>query len=122
MIRRLFLVSVGFVHLCVAQTFEVASIRASQFQSADGEGSGRESIQVSPDGLTMRNVTLQSCISWAYTVQDSQISGALGADRFDITAKAATPTTAAIMRSMLGTLLADRFKLKLHRDTKELSS
>src|SRR5215469_5891906 len=122
MIARLFLFSVGLVHLCVAQRFEVASVRASQFQSGDGEGNGHESIQISPDGLTMRNVTLRSCISWAYSVQDSQITGALGPDRFDITAKAATPTSAAIMRSMLGTLLADRFKLELHRDTKELSS
>jgi uncharacterized protein (TIGR03435 family) len=122
MIARKFLLAAGLCHLCFAQTFDVASIRASQFQSGDGEGSGRESIQISPDGLTMRNVTLQSCISWAYSVQDFQITGALGADRFDIVAKAAAPTTVPMLRAMLGTLLAERFKLAFHRDARELSS
>src|ERR1700730_3670235 len=105
MIARLFLLTSGFVPLCIAQTFDVASIRASQFQSGDGEGSGRENIEVSADRLTMRNVTLRSCISWAYNVQDFQVVGALGADRFDITAKAAAPATVPELRAMLGTLL-----------------
>lgn len=122
MIARLFVLTAGLFRLCLAQTFDVASIRASQFQSVDGEGSRRESIEISPDGLTMRNVTLQSCISWAYTIQDFQIAGALDADRFDITAKAAAPTTVPTLRAMLGTLLAERFKLTFHWDTKELSS
>lgn len=122
MIARNLLFAVGLLHLCFAQTFDVASVRVSQFQSGDGEGSRRESIQISSDGLTMRNVTLQSCISWAYSVQDFQIAGALGADRFDIVAKAAAPTTVPMLRTMLGTLLAERFKLTLHRDTRELSS
>lgn len=122
MIARLLIISAGLFHLCLAQTFDVASIRTSQFQSGDGEGSRRESIQISADGLTMRNVTLQSCISWAYSVQDFQIVGGLGADRFDIVAKAGAPANVETLRVMLGTLLAERFKLKVHRDTKELSS
>jgi len=68
----------------------------------------------------MRDVTLQSRISWAYSVQDFRISGALGADRFDIAARAATPVAVPTLRTMLGTLLAERFKLAFHRDTKEL--
>jgi uncharacterized protein (TIGR03435 family) len=122
MIAKLFLLTAGFLQLCLAQTFDVASIRASQFQSSDGEGSRRESIQISPDGLTMRNITLQSSLSWAYSVQDFQIAGALGADRFDIVAKAAAPVTVPTLRAMLGTLLAERFNLRLHRETRELSS
>jgi len=118
MIGRLFLVTA----LCFAQTFEVASIRTSQFQSGDGEGNGRESIEVSPNGLTMRNVTLRASISWAYGVQDFQVVGAAGADRFDITAKASLPATVATLRAMLGNLLAERFKLTFHRETKEQRS
>jgi uncharacterized protein (TIGR03435 family) len=114
--------ALGFLSLGLAQTFEVASIRASQFQSADGEGGQRESIEVSGDRLTMRNVTLRSCIGWAYNLQDFEITGDLGADRFDITAKAAAPSTVPMLRSMLGTLLADRFKLTFHRDSRQLSS
>src|ERR1700730_12557278 len=108
MIARLFLLTAGFVPLCIAQTFDVASIRASQFQSGDGEGSRRESIEVSGDRLTMLNVTLRACISWAYNVQDFQIDGPLGADRFDFAAKAASPASAPTLRAMLGALLAER--------------
>jgi hypothetical protein len=109
MIARLLILTAGLFHLCLAQTFDVASIRASQFQSGDGEGSGRESIQTSADGLTMRNVTLQSCISWAYSVQDFQIAGGLGADRFDIVAKAGAPANVPTLRAMLGIILGERF-------------
>lgn len=70
----------------------------------------------------MRNVTLQSCIGWAYNVQDFQIAGTLSADRFDIVAKAATPVTVPTLRAMLGTLLAERFQLSFHRETRKLSS
>lgn len=122
MVAKLFLLTVGFLPLALAQTFEVASIRASQFQSADGEGGQAESINVSGDRLTMRNVTLRSCVSWAYNLQDFQVAGDLGVDRFDITAKAAAPSTIAMMREMMGTLLADRFKLNFRRDTKQLAS
>ena len=122
MIARLLLLTATLLHLCVAQTFEVASIRAAQFQSSDGEGSRRETIEVSANGLTMHNVTLLSCISWAYKVQDFQIAGGLGAERFDIAAKAAAPANVPTLRAMLGALLAERFKLEFHRDTKELSS
>jgi len=122
MILRLFLLTVGLFHLCLAQTFDVATIRASTFQAADGEGNGRERIEISGDTLTMRNVTLRSCIGWAYSLQDFQISGALGVDRFDITAKAPSTSTAPAMRAMLGTLLRERFNLAFHRDSRELPS
>jgi uncharacterized protein (TIGR03435 family) len=85
--------------------FEVASIRASQ-------ASLRESIDISPDGVTMLNVTLQSCIGWAYSVQDFQITGVLGSNRFDIAAKAAAPATGPTLRAMLRTLLAERSNLR----------
>lgn len=116
------LLATGLSHLCLAQTFDVASVRASQFQSGDGESNGREKIEVSADRLTMRSVTLRSCISWAYNIQDFQVVGALGADRFDILAKAAAPATVPELRAMLGELLAERFKLTFHRDIKERKS
>jgi uncharacterized protein (TIGR03435 family) len=121
MIARLCLLMAGLFQFSLAQAFEAASIRASQFQSSDGEGSRSESIEVSGDRLTMRNVTLRSCITWAYGIQDFQITGTLGPDRFDISAKAAAPATVPALRGMLGALLEERFKLTFHRDTKELS-
>jgi uncharacterized protein (TIGR03435 family) len=63
----------------------------------------------------------------AYNVKDFQISGvpewALGRDQFyDITAKVEGESAPALeqVRPMLQTLLADRFQLKLHRETREL--
>jgi len=50
--------------------------------------------------------------------------GWLDIDRFDIAAKAddaAGPVNGAQFRAMIQTLLEDRFKLALHRETKELS-
>jgi uncharacterized protein (TIGR03435 family) len=73
-------------------------------------------------------VTLTDLLIDAYDVKDYQISGAPdwaargGAEYYDIAAKAEgeeTPPTDQIRR-MLQALLADRFQLKLHRETKEL--
>jgi uncharacterized protein (TIGR03435 family) len=102
--------------------FDVASIRASQIGRAGGEGSRRESTQVSPGSVIMRNVSLKSCIRFAYHVMDYQVSGPdwLNTERYDITAKAAGPADEDQIRLMMQTLLAERFKLALHRQTKEL--
>jgi uncharacterized protein (TIGR03435 family) len=105
-------------------TFEVASIKASLIGKAGGEGSRRENIQVSPGSLNMRNVSLKSAIRWAYHVMDFQVSGPdwLGNERYDIMAKASGPAPDSELRLMLQTLLADRFKITLHRVTKEMSA
>jgi uncharacterized protein (TIGR03435 family) len=104
--------------------FEVASVKVSQIGKAGGEGSRRENIQVSPGSLNMRNVSLKSAIRWAYHVMDFQVSGPewLGVERYDIAAKAAGPAPDAEMRPMLQSLLADRFKVAVHRETKEMQA
>src|SRR5439155_1891243 len=104
------------------QSFEVASVRVSQIGKAGGEGSMRENIQVSPGTVTMRNVSLKSGIRWAYHVMDYQVMGPdwLGNERFDIVGKSAGPVAEDELRLMLQGLLAERFKLTLHRQTKEL--
>ena len=70
----------------------------------------------------MRNVTLKSAIRWAYHVMDYQVKGPdwINFERFDITAKAAGPAPDDQLRLMLQPLLAERFKLTLHKETKEL--
>ena len=96
-------------------TFDVASIRPSQ--------GGREAVDVLPGSVTMRNMRLTGAIRWAYNVLDVQVSGPdwLNAARFDTVAKAGAPATEPEMREMMQTLLADRFKLELHRQTKEVN-
>ncbi len=70
----------------------------------------------------MRNVSLKSAIRWAYHVMDYQVSGPdwLGFERFDIVARAAGAASESELRTMLQALLVERFKLTLHKETKEL--
>src|SRR5580693_5387390 len=127
--RRLFTMNIGCLAIvCLlgafpifAQSqFEVASIKPSQAANMDREGNRREDVDTAPGRLTMRNVSLSSCIRWAYGVHWSQVSGPdwLGTERFDIAAKAAGPASEDQLKVMLQTLLGDRFKLTLHRDSK----
>jgi uncharacterized protein (TIGR03435 family) len=59
-------------------------------------------------------------IMMAYRVRDYQISGPdwLGSERFDVAAKPPAGATEDQFPLMLQSMLAERFKLALHRDTK----
>ena len=104
-----------------APAFDVASIKASQ-ESRSRNGFPGNNTQTTPDRLTMRGVTLKAAIAWAYHVFEYQVSGPdwTGADRYDIVAKSAKPATEPDLRAMLRTLLADRFQLALHHQSKEM--
>ena len=80
--------------------------------------------ETSPGSLRMRDVTVNTCIKWAYGVQDNQISGPswLQSEHFDIVAKSDEPANNDQIKLMLQTLLADRFKLTFHRQSKELKA
>ncbi len=105
-----------------AQTsFAVATIRPSS-AAVQFEHDGR--TEVAPELLQMHDVTVVTCVKWAYGVQDTQISGPgwLQEDHFDILAKTDGPATEAQMKIMMRALLADRFKLSFHPVSKELKS
>ena len=110
--------------------FEVASVKPASPES--------RSIALStyPGGrITVSLYTLQMLIEEAFDVQSFQVSGGprwINDDRYDIVAKppassksskANPPSPKAPpndeQRQMLQTLLADRFQLKFHRETKE---
>jgi uncharacterized protein (TIGR03435 family) len=97
-----------------AQRFDVASIRTGQ--------PGRELVEAVPGSLTMRNTRLISCIRWAYGAQEYQVVGPgwIGEARFDIVAKAGSAAPEAELRLMLRALLADRFRLAVHREAKDI--
>ncbi len=104
------------------QSFEVASIKPS-----DPAANGVFMIRMgnSPGGRwTASGITAGILIQQAYDVRDYQISGApswVNSERYDIVAKADTPNiTRENLRVLLQSLLAERFNLKLHRETKEL--
>jgi uncharacterized protein (TIGR03435 family) len=99
-------------------TFEVASIKPS---NADPSSSG---IHTGHGRLDANNVTLKRCIMGAYGVGPHQVFGGpdwLESDRFEIAAKSDQPTDGdAALMVMLQGLLAERFKLVLHRETRTI--
>jgi uncharacterized protein (TIGR03435 family) len=101
--------------------FAVASIRPAkervQFES-DGE------TKLRPGTLTMRDVTIETCIKWAYGVQRAQVlgPGLLTSERYDIMAKADGAATDDQMKLMMQSLLKERFGLQFHREKKELKA
>lgn len=102
-------------------SFEVASIKPSAAEN----GVFMVRIGTSPGGRwTATGITVGMLIQQAYDVKDYQISGApswLNSERYDIVAKADTPNiTRDMAKVLLQSLLAERFKLQIHRETKEL--
>jgi uncharacterized protein (TIGR03435 family) len=119
----LIVVFVLFVRTATSQqpVFAVATIRPS-VEAVQFEHDGR--TEISPESLRMKDVTVNTCIKWAYGIQDSQILGPslLRSDRYDITAKSDSPAAASQMKLMLQNLLADRFKLTFHRENKNMKA
>lgn len=110
-------------HPLVAQqpAFAVASIHPSAGE-VKFEHDGN--TEATPGTLRMQDVSVETCIKWAYGVQESQIAGPawIDSDKFDITAKADGPATDDEMKRMMQALLADRFKLRFHHQEKELKA
>jgi bla regulator protein blaR1 len=117
-------------------TFEVASIKPS------GPNAQGRIIQFMPGGgLRMTNQTLKSMITFAYDVQDFQVTGGPGwinSEHYDLMAKPESsldagdaPINAGKMtdeqfktaqervRARLQPLLAERFQLAIHREGRE---
>ena len=103
--------------------FAAVSIKPVKPDFAALKGPPQPLVFVSPGSVTMRNVTLKDVIMAAYGVKDYQISGPplLNSGWYDILAKADGAASADRLKLMLQGLLADRFKVALHRDTKELA-
>jgi len=100
-----------------AATFDVASVKPNK----DG---GPSSVRVTPGGmLSVTNNNLRNIIRNAWNITNDQIVGGpdwLDSERFDITAKASRPFAQEHARAMLQALLADRFRLVTHTETREL--
>src|SRR5688572_7974899 len=118
-------VALAVMLTAVAQTtsFEVASIRPSNPNPATPIAAA-PMILPALGRLTAQNVTLRMLVMGAYQKQPFEIVGGpewQNADKFDINAKAVDASlTTDQMLGLLKTLLADRFKLKLHTETREV--
>jgi uncharacterized protein (TIGR03435 family) len=109
------------------QEFEVASVKPQKnarpvdaitlsFLTRVGQSSrnGRFDLAGAP---------LSVLIQLAYNVKDVQVTGGpswASSDAYDVTARAEGNATFEQMRPMLRSLLADRFKLKIRQETREL--
>ncbi len=95
--------------------FDVASVKPSRMLGP------RDTI-VNPNGISYSNVTVIDCVAAAWNVKPSQISGGpdwLRSYRYDVSAKTTGNTDTDHLMAMLQMLLADRFKLMTHRETKD---
>jgi uncharacterized protein (TIGR03435 family) len=105
--------------------FEVASVKPNR--------SGGLGVQIDTpagDRFTATNVPLRDLIVFAYDVQGLRLVGGpdwIRSERFDIVAKAEQPFPAwspvgppMALLQMVRTLLADRFGLVVHQETREL--
>jgi len=104
--------------------FEVASIRVHSFASADRVGPPIAGNRGTFGG------NLKQLIIYAWDLKVYQLSGgpawvtnpSTDTDYYDINAKAEgdEPLTESRARQLLQTLLADRFQLRVHRESKEM--
>jgi uncharacterized protein (TIGR03435 family) len=109
--------------------FEVASVRQNK-SNDDGSMNVDPTLTdgpVSTGGLYLaRNIKLIQFIAFAYRLTQIQLASVVSQapwvadDRFDIEARAAGDPGKAQYRLMMQSLLADRFKLSVHFETREM--
>jgi uncharacterized protein (TIGR03435 family) len=99
--------------------FEVTSVRPRTGDTPSGP------IPNAPDRFVRPNVAVSQLIEYAYEVREFQVIGGPGwvrSDRFEVSAKAETSVPQAQMRLMVQRLLAERFGLVVHRETREMDT
>jgi uncharacterized protein (TIGR03435 family) len=100
-------------------SFEVASIKPAD----PAAGGSRYGMSTIPGLLSAPGVTLRGLVGAAYGVKGYQITGGPGwiaSAQFELEAKPANPASREQLMLMLRSLLADRFKLALHEETRDL--
>lgn len=98
---------------------EVASIRLNT------SGAGNNSLNIRPGGLVVAfNQTPVQLIVSAYGLQPSQLVGGpawIHSDRYDLTAKSSSGVMSReVMNAVVRRVFAERFKLAIHVETREL--
>ena len=102
-----------------APAFDAASIRPNN------SGPGPSSMRVTPGHVAMRNVSLKKILLNAYSIPDDREYAVIGpewlaGEHFDLDATFPPDTQNPQLRVMMQTLLADRFKMKAHKETRQL--
>jgi len=120
------LTGVGVAALLSAVAFAQSTDPQPAFAVADVHASPRAPttvmrVSTRSGRYEIRNATMVDLIRTAYSVDADTVLGGpswLEYDRFDVAALVPPSTTADAQKLMLRTLLADRFKLAVRRDTK----
>ena len=97
--------------------FEVASIRPA------AQGTNPRLFEAENGTLRVASYTVKLLVQMAWNVRDFQVVGGpawVRSDGFDIAAKGDSSATDSQLRLMIQALLADRFRLRLHPETREL--
>jgi uncharacterized protein (TIGR03435 family) len=127
-----FLAASALAQNAPAPAFDVASVKINKEYVPTEVSTWKRQVEIRPGTFTMRNVSMIELLKFAYHVQRYQIAGPewfdvrrpgwsrLDAARYDVLAKASGPASEDEMRPMLQALLADRFHLTLHRETRTL--
>jgi bla regulator protein BlaR1 len=103
-----------------APAFEVASIKPTK---SDGISFHISAHQPIGNMFTAQNATARQLTILAYDLAAWQISGGpdwFNLERYDIEAKPERPGSRDEIYSMVRSMLADRFRLAMHRETKDL--
>jgi len=112
------LASTGALAQTTLPSFDVASIRPNI--------SGGSSSHVSRHSgeILLQNVSLREVIEMAYEIQDFGVSGPpwMASEKFDIMAKPPADAPKDQLGPMLQSLLAERFKLTIHRESKTMAA
>src|SRR5262245_22713363 len=101
----------------LAQSFEVVSIKPTP------PGVRSIAIETRPGRFLAKGATVSFLLQYGYNLQEFEIMGGpswIQSDRFEIEGKFDGDDRPARMIPMLREVLADRFKLKFHRETREL--
>jgi uncharacterized protein (TIGR03435 family) len=112
-------------------SFDVASFKllAGPCSSAQPCAFGELSVQATPTGFACHGCALGYLVRWAYGLHLFQANETLGPDwmepggswvRYDVVAKTDRPVPLGDLRLMLRGLLAERLKLALHSEPKEM--
>ena len=100
--------------------FEIADVHYVSSKTADQYLRTR---LVNGGHFEVKNATMADLVGIAYGFAADKVLGGpnwLELDRFDVIAKAPADATADTRKAMLQALLADRFKLVVHKDTKPM--
>ena len=79
----------------------------------------KEDFRLTNGRIDAKAVALKDMITFAYDVEDDWIRGGekwLETDKYDIVAKTQPTGSSDVLRVMVQTMLADRFKLKVHKE------